>query len=150
MGAREELLLEAVAMLGHTGTVYSVSPVYETQAWGLTDQPDFLNLVLELHTLTPPALLLRIIHDIEKSLGRERVMHWGMRSIDIDILFYGSEIINTDMLTVPHPHIPRRRFVLVPLADVAPDYIHPVTGISVTDMLNACEDTQEVTLWGKL
>ncbi len=150
MGAREDLLREAVAMLRHAGTVYSVSPVYETQAWGLTDQPDFLNLALELHTLTPPALLLHMIHDIEKSLGRERVVHWGMRSIDIDILFYGSEIINTDTLTVPHPHMPRRRFVLIPLADIAPDYIHPVTGLSVQDMLNSCEDTQAVALWGRL
>ena len=96
-----------------------MSSLYETVAWGLTDQPDFLNAVLRGDTLLRPLELLDKIQAIENKLGRVREQHWGPRTIDIDILLYGSEVIDEPRLTVPHPYMTQRGFVLRPLADLA-------------------------------
>ena len=100
--------------------------MYITQAWGKTDQPDFLNQVLQVATPFTPLMVFQKLQQIEKQLGRVRYEKWGPRSIDIDILFYGSHIIQNQDLQIPHPELQNRNFVLKPLLDIAPMWTHPV------------------------
>ena len=118
-------------------TVTAVSPVYETAPWGEIDQPHFLNLCLAARTEKSPRALLKLLKQIEQDLGREPTYRWGPRLIDIDILFYDDQIVTEDDLTIPHPGLVDRAFVLAPLHDIALDWIHPQTGKSVTQMLAA-------------
>jgi 2-amino-4-hydroxy-6-hydroxymethyldihydropteridine diphosphokinase len=115
--------------------VTAVSNVYETAAWGVTDQPDFFNICLAGHTDLSPHELLQFCQAVEAEVGRQPTYKWGPRIIDIDILFYDDLIIKDDALTIPHPFVQERAFVLAPLADIAPDYVHPQTGKSVVQML---------------
>jgi 2-amino-4-hydroxy-6-hydroxymethyldihydropteridine diphosphokinase len=117
-----------------------VSPVYETAAWGKTDQPDFLNCVLKGETHLSPEELLDAILIVEQELGRERRERWGMRNIDIDILFLGQLIYTSDRLIIPHPELHLRRFVLSPLTDLDPDLVHPVEQKTVRALLENCPD----------
>lgn len=122
------------------GPVIKVSGIYETKAWGYTHQPDFYNQVLYMHThLTAEELLVEIL-SIEIQMGRERLIKLGPRIIDIDILFFNDDIIETNSLKVPHPHISERRFVLEPLCEIAPGFIHPVYKKTIAAMLEACTD----------
>ncbi|MFB9845062.1 2-amino-4-hydroxy-6-hydroxymethyldihydropteridine diphosphokinase [Mucilaginibacter ginsenosidivorans] len=114
--------------------IVSASSVYETQSWGKTDEPDYLNQVLYLKTGMPPQQLLETILGIEKLMGRKREEKWGSRIIDIDILFYGHEIINETDLKVPHPELHKRMFTLEPLNEIAPDFIHPVLNKSIFEL----------------
>jgi 2-amino-4-hydroxy-6-hydroxymethyldihydropteridine diphosphokinase len=107
------------------------SAVYETQSWGKTDEPDYLNQVIELKTGLEPAVILKKILDIEKLMGRKREVKWGSRIIDIDILFYGQAIINEVALQIPHPELHKRMFTLIPMNEIAPDFIHPVLEKSI-------------------
>ena len=125
------------------------SSIYETAAWGITDQPSFLNQVLEIETSLTPQKLLSELLCIEQELGRTRAEKNGARTIDIDILYFENQIINKPGLSVPHDRISIRRFVLVPLSELIPDYIDPKTSKSIIDMLNDCEDTLEVALYEK-
>ncbi|PZR33762.1 MAG: 2-amino-4-hydroxy-6-hydroxymethyldihydropteridine diphosphokinase, partial [Azospira oryzae] len=120
------------------------SSLYQTSAWGKTDQPDFLNQVIEISYEGDPFLLLKSLLDIESKMGRVRIEKWGTRIIDIDILFYGNTIVNGSDLRVPHPQIPYRRFTLIPLVEIAPDFIHPVLHQSNTQLLHECTDLLEV------
>lgn len=113
--------------------VVSISPFYETAAWGKTDQDDFLNLCCELETSLPAQELLVNCQQIEKDLDRVRHEHWGPRTIDIDILLYGDDHINEENLKVPHPYMTERAFVLVPLHDIAPSL--DICGKSITSYL---------------
>jgi len=127
LGNREMFLKQAAAGLEQeVGTIVKTSSVYETQAWGKTDVPDYLNQVLLLNTAFTPQVVLGKILAIEKKLGRERTEKWGSRTIDIDILFYDDQVINEPDLVVPHPQLHLRKFVLEPLAEIAPDFVHPV------------------------
>ena len=126
------------------GAILVRSAVYKTAAWGFADQPDFYNQVLRIESETAPEALLAELLDIEASLGRQREQKWGPRIIDIDLLFYGQQILNTPRLTLPHPGIPNRRFVLVPLTEIAADWQHPVLKKTMTDLLEACDDTLAV------
>ena len=108
------------------GEIERESPMYITKAWGKTDQPDFLNQVLQITTLFTPLMVFRKLQQIEKQLGRLRYEKWGPRSIDIDILFYGDHIVDNTYLQIPHPELQNRNFVLKPLLDIAPKWIHPV------------------------
>lgn len=108
------------------GEIKRESPLYITQAWGKTDQPDFLNQVLQVSTLFTPLMVFQKLQQIEKQLGRVRYEKWGPRSIDIDILFYGKHIIHNSYLQIPHPELQNRNFVLKPLSDIAPGWKHPV------------------------
>ncbi len=108
------------------GTVLQQSSVYETQAWGNTAVPDYLNQVLKVQTGLEPLAVLRKILLIEAQQGRRREEKWGSRTLDIDLLFYENRIINTPELTVPHPLLHMRRFTLEPLAEIAPGLVHPV------------------------
>jgi 2-amino-4-hydroxy-6-hydroxymethyldihydropteridine diphosphokinase len=141
LGNRLGNLRTAVTALTPAVTVLAESPVYETPPWGVIDQPDFLNLVLKGEThLAPPALLTHLKH-IETKLGRLPSIRYGPRLIDIDILFYDDLVLNTSELTIPHPRLHERAFVLVPLADLAPDFVHPVFGKSVGALLEAVDTT---------
>ena len=117
-----------------------LSAVYETAAWGITEQPDFWNQVVVLETDLQPEPLLKAILAIEQSLGRERDLRWGARTLDVDILYYNEQIIETPALSVPHPQIANRRFTLAPLAEIAPDFVHPVLKITQLQLLDACTD----------
>lgn len=126
------------------GAVLKESAVYETAAWGLTEQNPFLNQALLISTTLSATKLLHTLLKIELGLGRKRIIKMGPRIIDIDILFYNNEIISSPDLTVPHPEIANRRFVLTPLNDIAPGFVHPVLQKTITELLKICPDRLEV------
>ena len=126
------------------GKILRQSSFYQTAAWGKVDQPDFFNQVLEITTSLSPEALLRSVLTIEQQLGRIRKEKWGERSIDIDILYYGSQIVEVAELSIPHKGIASRRFVLSPLNEIAPDFIHPVLLLSNQALLAACTDPLSV------
>ena len=142
--AEEHLATAAQQLQQRCGTIIDRSDIYETQPWGKTDQALFLNQVLVLETTLSAREILNEIVGIELQMGRERLEKNGPRIIDADILFYNHQIINEPGLVVPHPRIAYRRFVLEPLNQVAPAYIHPVIYKTVTQMLDECADTLEV------
>jgi 2-amino-4-hydroxy-6-hydroxymethyldihydropteridine diphosphokinase len=117
------------------------SPIYVTPPWGYLDQPDFLNQVIEVETVLHPIPLLHLLKDIEAKLGREATFRNGPRLIDLDILFYEQEVVEGEVLQIPHPRLQDRAFVLVPLNDLAPDFMHPVLHKSVREMLGAVDST---------
>lgn len=145
MGDRQGYLQRAVEALKQlTDTeVEAVSSYYETAAWGLTDQADFLNLALALETQLPAESLLSACQAIEKDLDRVRHEHWGPRTVDIDILLYGQEIWETEHLIVPHPFMTQRAFVLVPLLEISKDLVEPQTGQTYENYLSQL-DTNDV------
>lgn len=145
LGNRENNLQLAISLLtGSVGNLIKQSSIYETAAWGLENQPNFLNQIIILSTSQSPKLLMKTILKIEKKMGRERLVKMGPRIIDIDILFYENRIINKPSLTIPHPRIQFRRFVLEPLNELQPNYLHPILNKSVKDLLIACTDTLNV------
>ena len=146
MGERYRHLTEAAAALRalpQTAVVW-FSPVYETDAWGKTDQPRFLNAACEISTDLEPVVLLSALKEIETRLGRTSHEHWGPREIDLDILLYDGIVVDTPDVSVPHRDLANRRFVLVPLRDIAPDLVHPVLGLTVEEMASACADQGRV------
>lgn len=147
LGDREAHLLEAVRRLELEGVhVLRCSCIYETEPQDVRDQPWFLNLVAEAQTALFPRQLLQRALKIEREMGRKRVLSKGPRLIDIDLLLYGTAVIETPELTIPHPGLPARRFVLEPLAELAPTLRHPVTRRSVTVMLSEVRD-QALRKW---
>jgi 2-amino-4-hydroxy-6-hydroxymethyldihydropteridine diphosphokinase len=122
------------------GQILQVSSLYETAPWGKTDQPDFLNQVLHIETFLGPEELLRAILSIEVQGGRKRTFKNAPRTIDIDILFYGRLILEKKGLTIPHPRIAERRFVLEPMNEISPEFIHPVIGKTIHQLLMECTD----------
>jgi 2-amino-4-hydroxy-6-hydroxymethyldihydropteridine diphosphokinase len=146
-GNRQHMLDTALSQLAQDwGKISLQSSVYETAAWGLEDQPGFLNMAVAITTALTAIQLLSAIRNIETLLGRKREIMWGQRTIDIDILFYNNDIINSADLVIPHPRLHERRFVLVPLLEIAPDFVHPVLHRSITDLLANCEDDLEVSM----
>ena len=128
----------------HFGQIIQKSFIYETAAWGKTDQPNFLNQVLLIRTLLDAPALMQGILDIEKKMGRLRSEKFSQRIIDIDILFFNKEIITQPQLVVPHPEIQNRRFVLVPMNEIAPQFIHPVLQKTIHTLLKECMDELDV------
>lgn len=146
LGEREENLRQAITLIGeHIGDITRVSSVYETEPWGFKSETTFLNLVVIAETeLTPSGLLGRILM-IEAMMGRLREgVGYKSRVIDIDILFFGSRIFENKALTIPHPKIQDRKFVLIPLAEIAGDLIHPVFKKNIQELLKECKDKSEV------
>ena len=151
VGVRENNLRQALKFLtGHGDAVQQVSPVYETDPVGYADQPAFLNCVCLLETDLKPDDLLSTVKGIEGLVGRTPTFQNGPREIDIDILLYGDVMMDTETLIIPHARIEERAFVLVPLADIAPDVMHPVSGNTVTEMLASVDGKDGVRLWGEL
>lgn len=126
------------------GNIIAVSAIYETAAWGNTQQPDFLNCALHLQTSLLPFALLRATQSIERDMGRVRVQQWEPRQVDIDILMYDNWQVVHSFLHIPHVHLPQRRFALQPLSDIAAEVIHPVLNKSVVDLLANCPNLLEV------
>lgn len=141
LGDRRQNLRRAIAGLKDRVTVTAVSPVYETEPWGIKEQPPYLNICLAGTTALTPHAFLEFAKTLESRMGRRPTVRWGPRLIDIDLLFYDDLVLQDDTLTVPHPRLTERAFVLAPLADIAPDLVHPQTGQTVADMLAAVDTT---------
>jgi 2-amino-4-hydroxy-6-hydroxymethyldihydropteridine diphosphokinase len=142
LGNRQLFLNKAIILIeNEIAPVSKISSIYETQSWGKTDAPDYLNQVIVLQTTLPAQVVLKKILAIENELGRRREEKWGSRTIDIDILFYGQELINEQGLHVPHPELQNRRFTLEPLAEVAPHFVHPVLNKTALQLTKALKDS---------
>lgn len=144
VGDRKKHLHDAIARLQPCGRVLAVSSFYETEPVDFTRQAWFLNCAVAMATTLTPEQLMSDLLAIEKTMGRERTHHKGPRTIDIDILLFGDAILNTSRLTVPHPAMHRRRFVLDPLAEIAPGVRHPALNMSVRELLSQLPDGQIV------
>ncbi|QEM09468.1 2-amino-4-hydroxy-6-hydroxymethyldihydropteridine diphosphokinase [Mucilaginibacter rubeus] len=141
LGKRELFLQQAIETISsQIAPVKIVSSVYETQSWGKTDEPDYLNQVLMLQTALSAQDVLEKILGIELEMGRTREVKWGSRTIDIDILFYGDVVIHEFNLVVPHPELYKRSFTLIPLAEIAPDFIHPVFKKNILQLKDELKD----------
>ena len=141
VGDREGYLEKARRQIRqHAGKLAMVSSIYETVSWGQLSQPLFLNQVAGIETGLLPKQLLTIVQQIETSLGRHRAEKWAPRTLDIDILFYGNQIVETPELIVPHPAIAQRKFTLIPLAEVAPGFVHPLLHRTIVELLSECVD----------
>jgi len=126
------------------GPITGSSALYETAAWGKTDQDAFINIAIEVEHYESPKNLLNIVNKIEDKLGRVRAMKWGPRLIDIDIILMEDIVVDSKRLTIPHALMHKRNFVLAPMAEVAPDVVHPVLEKSMIELYEACEDDSEV------
>lgn len=146
LGDRLANLQNTIRALPPEVQVTAQSPVYETPPWGYQDQPVFLNQVAAAQTALLPEELLRYLKDLEAELGRKPTFHYGPRQIDIDILFYDDLVYHSGDLVIPHPRLSERAFVLVPLADLAPQLRHPVSGESIQEML-ARVDSSQISLY---
>ncbi|MBN3584475.1 2-amino-4-hydroxy-6-hydroxymethyldihydropteridine diphosphokinase [Algoriphagus aestuarii] len=148
-GDRELLLSNAVKAVTKRYPLLFKSLVYETEAWGGIAKGPFLNQVIQIETKETPMVLLAFIQKIEAELGRMRNDHWGDRTMDIDILFWGDDVINTPELTIPHPFIQERKFVLEPLKEIMPDFIHPVLRKTIRVLDDECKDISSVQVYKK-
>jgi 2-amino-4-hydroxy-6-hydroxymethyldihydropteridine diphosphokinase len=141
LGDRIANLRAAISALPPAVHVSKESPVYETLPWGFTDQPAFLNMVLKGETALEPVELLQRLKNLETRLGRQPSVRWGPRLIDVDLLFYADLVLDIHGLVIPHPHLHERAFVLVPLADLAPDLVHPIFCKPVSELLRMVDSS---------
>ena len=139
-GNRLKNLEDARTSIARLGEIVEASGIYQTAAWGKTDQPDFLNQVIVLKTKLPPAELMNALLGIETGMGRQRKEKYDPRTIDLDILYYGERVVDQPGLSIPHPRIPERRFVLEPLNEIAPNFVHPVLMVTNHQLLADCSD----------
>jgi 2-amino-4-hydroxy-6-hydroxymethyldihydropteridine diphosphokinase len=151
LGERLKNLEDSMTMIGESvGKIDPVSSVYQTEPWGFESENQFLNMVIGAETDLSPSELLGKILMVESHLGRKRYgKKYSSRIIDIDILLYDNGIIDDKALKIPHPHLHERKFVLVPLAEIAPDLIHPIFRKSITSLLITCQDNGKVILFNK-
>lgn len=146
LGHREKYLNTAVAHLKNlkdTRIVWA-SAIYESEPYGNLDQPKFLNAALEIETALTPKELCAEVKAIERLVGRTSSERWGPREIDIDVLVYDGLVFQDETVTVPHPEMEKRKFVLVPMKEIAPDLVHPINGMTMEELLAACKDTGRV------
>ena len=136
MGDKEEYIEDAIAAIRENKMIRYIksSHNYVTEPYGVVDQPPFLNGVLMCETIYTPSELLDYLHELEAAAGRERLVHWGPRTLDLDILFFGDQVINTEKLTIPHADMANRKFVLEPLCEIAPYLYHPLRGVTVQEL----------------
>jgi 2-amino-4-hydroxy-6-hydroxymethyldihydropteridine diphosphokinase len=144
LGDRQGHLRMCLTRLGALGKITAVSSIYQTKAWGKTDQPDFLNQVIEILVEEKPNEFLSMILATEIDMGRVRQEQWGSRIIDIDILLFGDRIVDNDRLKIPHPQLPNRRFALTPLSEIAPHFHHPTLNKTISELLASCRDALPV------
>lgn len=147
IGDKERNINQAIVMIGERiGEIQARSSFYTTEPWGVEDQEEYKNLAVHCETVMSPETLLNEVHSIETELGRKRQNRWGSRKIDIDIIFYGSETIVESNLIIPHRLMHKRNFVLIPLMEIASDFVHPILGLSVEELYMSSEDDKEVYL----
>lgn len=145
MGDRKAYLAEAALQIGQKiGKITEKSRLYETQAWGVTNQPDFMNQALAVETTLSPQAVLKKILDIETEMGRVRAEKWAERTIDIDILLFADTIVEEADLQIPHPRLPERNFALVPLMEIAGELEHPILKTTIEDIYFDSPDTLDV------
>jgi len=145
LGDREVNLKLATELIEkQIGSILLKSKIYETEPWGVIDQPNFLNQVLKIKTNLTPEKCLNNCLSIEDEIGRKRLRKWGERLIDIDLLFYNDLKINTLDLILPHPRLHERNFTLVPMEEIAADFVHPILKKSMFELLDICRDDQSV------
>ena len=145
---RERNLLLAIKRINERcGTVIALSSLYQTGPWGMPDQPEFLNQVIEIESDYSPHEVLQKVLGIEKEMGRKPAPRWGPRVIDIDILFFDQEILSENDLVIPHVGIPHRRFALMPLCEIAPNYVHPLLNKTCQQLLDECTDPLQAELY---
>ena len=145
IGESKKYISDAIDFIKkNIGSVTAQSSLYQTASWGKTDQPDFINQVVRVETILDPQKLLENILVIEKKLGRERTEKWGSRTIDIDLLFFGDQIVKEDNLVVPHPYLHERRFTLMPLIEIDPELLHPVFKETITQLYSKLNDNLSV------
>lgn len=151
LGNRERLVNQACRMMGERcGEIMAKSRLYESEPWGFKSEHWFLNQVVQINTLLSPNELMQTLLDIEKELGRDRTTpHDGYvsRPMDLDILYFGNEVVDTELVNAPHPRLYQRRFTLLPLCDLAPDFVHPVLKKTNHQLLDECQDTGIVKLF---
>lgn len=140
-GQKEEMLRQARILLSiHTGIILNASSIYDTSPWGEEDQDTFINQAIEIQTELNPSALLTVLQKIEIRLGKAKTSKWGPRTIDIDILLYDNLIISEDKLSIPHPRMLGRKFVLIPLSEIAGELLHPIAKRRISDLVDVCED----------
>lgn len=151
LGDREQILDQSINLMqDKIGSLVQLSPIYETEPWGFEHEQNFLNQVVVLESDFAPLLVLDLCQDIEKKMGRVRKKNrYSERTIDIDILFYEDQIINSERLEIPHPRMKERKFALCPLKDVAEDFIHPVFQKSIAELFDECKDDSEIKKYKK-
>lgn len=140
----QQLANAAQLIQDRVGDIVRTSAIYETAAWGVNNQPNYLNQVLQVDTILVPEQTLKEVLQIETVLGRKRNVKWEARIIDIDILFYDAAILNTPTLKIPHPLLHLRRFVLAPLMEIAPDLVHPLYQMGIADLFEKLDDNLSV------
>jgi 2-amino-4-hydroxy-6-hydroxymethyldihydropteridine diphosphokinase len=145
LGDKRETINQAIESIRSFAPIITKSHIYETAAWGKTDQPSFYNQVILVNSILNPRDFLQSLQQIELDLGRRRFEKWGERTIDIDILYFGNSVIDLENLSVPHPEIQNRRFTLVPMNEIAPDFVHPIFQITQAKLLDDCNDNLQVT-----
>ena len=141
LGDKKNNCLKSLDRLSKRGvTITKKSAFYETKPWGVEEQPDFVNMTIEAETEISPEGLLDLLKGIEKEMGRRDVMRWGPRLIDLDILLYDDRTIQSESLIIPHPMLHKRDFVLLPLTEIAPEAVHPVLKITISELKKRYDD----------